>query len=126
MAKVRRAIGINSDYSNSQMPGPNSAIDGILQPIFLFRTEFELWLLRSLEGAKATQPGEVRSRQTDRSPILATRAFSIEDVMARIGLSKTKLYEEIERGNLRAKKSGTRTLILEPDLDAFLNGLQRV
>jgi len=108
------------------MPGPESAIDGILQPIFLFRTEFELWLLRSLEGAKATQPGEVRSRQTDRSPILATRTFSIEDVMARIGLSKTKLYEEIERGNLRAKKSGTRTLILEPDLDAFLNGLQRV
>ena len=45
--------------------------------------------------------------------------------MERIGLSKTKLYEEIDQGNLRARKSGTRTLILEPDLDAFLNGLQR-
>ena len=102
--KSGEQVGINSDYGDSQMPGPGSAIDGILQPIFLFRTEFELWLLRSSEGAKATQPGEVQSRQTDRNPILATRAFSIEDVMARIGLSKTKLYEEIERGNLQAKK----------------------
>ena len=102
--KSGEQVGINSDYSDSQMPGPEFAIDGILQPIFLFRTEFELWLLRSSEGAKATQPGEVQSRQTDRNPILATRAFSIEDVMARIGLSKTKLYEEIERGNLQAKK----------------------
>ena len=76
-------------------------------------------------GRCATQPSEVKSQHTDRSPVLATRAFSVEDVMERIGLSKTKLYEEIDQGNLRARKSGTRTLILEPDLDAFLNGLQR-
>jgi excisionase family DNA binding protein len=123
--KSGEQVGINSDYSDSQMPGSESAVNGVLQPIFLFRTEFEQWLSKTLEGASATQPGEVKSQHTDRSPVLATRAFSVEDVMERIGLSKTKLYEEIDQGNLRARKSGTRTLILEPDLDAFLNGLQR-
>jgi excisionase family DNA binding protein len=58
--------------------------------------------------------------------VLATRAFSVEEVMERTGLSKTKLYEEIEHGNLRARKCGVRTLILESDLDKFLNGLQEV
>jgi excisionase family DNA binding protein len=56
----------------------------------------------------------------------ATRAFSVEEVTASTGLSKTKLYEGIEHGNLRARKCGVRTLILEPDLDRFLNGLQEV
>ena len=58
--------------------------------------------------------------------MLATRAFSVEDVMERTGLSKSKLYEEIEHDNLRARKCGVRTLILKLDLDKFLNGLQEV
>jgi excisionase family DNA binding protein len=58
--------------------------------------------------------------------VLATRAFSVEEVMERTGLSKTKLYEEIEHGNLCARKCGVRTLILASDLDKFLNGLQEV
>jgi hypothetical protein len=34
--------------------------------------------------------------------VLASRAFSVEDVMARTGLSKTKFYSEGGVGNLRA------------------------
>jgi hypothetical protein len=119
-------VGINSDYTGPQMPGPDSTLDGVCQPVFLIREDFEQWLFRTLEGGNASPPVDVEPQQDNRSRILATRAFSVEDVIARIGLSKTKLYEEIEQGNLRAKKSGARTLILEPDLDAFLYGLQPV
>jgi len=44
--------------------------------------------------------------------------------MKRTGLSKTKFYEEKDSGRLRARKCGTRTLILETDLDEFLNNLE--
>jgi excisionase family DNA binding protein len=118
--------GINSDYSDPQMPGPDAAIDGVRHPIFLLRTEFEIWMSGLSHGDNAGETmTTVQMQQTDRGPVLATRAFSLEDVIERTGLSKTKLYEEIDQGKLRARKSGTRTLILETDLDAFLNGLQR-
>lgn len=51
-------------------------------------------------------------------------ALSIEQALAATGLGRTKLYEALKCGDLRAKKLGTRTLILQSDLETFLAGLQ--
>lgn len=51
-------------------------------------------------------------------------ALSIEQALAATGLGRTKLYEALKSGDLRAKKLGTRTLILQSDLETFLAGLQ--
>ncbi len=51
-------------------------------------------------------------------------SLSIEEACAATGLGRTKLYELINSGQLRARKIGKRTIILKDDLDAFLSGLQ--
>jgi hypothetical protein len=95
------------------------------QPIFLPREDFEQWMARTVgAGALSLPEAYVRPDRGETSRVLATRAFSVEDVMARTGLSKTKFYSEGGLGNLRARKCGTRTLILETDLDEFLNSLE--
>jgi excisionase family DNA binding protein len=115
--------GVNNDYTGPRMPGPDCALDGVRHPIFLIRHEFEQWLRRIDTGVAPTST-ITQSHRSDPDRVLTTRAFSMEEVIARTGLSKTKLYEEIQQGNLRARKSGGRTLILESDLDRFLNNLQ--
>jgi excisionase family DNA binding protein len=47
-------------------------------------------------------------------------AFTIPQAMSTAGVRKTSLYAAIKRGDLRAKKSGRRTLILRADLHAWL------
>lgn len=51
-------------------------------------------------------------------------SFSIEETITLTGLGKTKLYELIKSGELKAKKLGKRTLILKPDLKDFLSRLK--
>lgn len=50
-------------------------------------------------------------------------AYSIEGAIAASRLGRTKLYEAIKTGRLRARKHGRRTLILKEDLTAFLHAL---
>ncbi len=50
-------------------------------------------------------------------------AFSIEESSAITGIGRTKIYEAINAGDLRAKKMGKRTLILKNDLETFLSSL---
>ena len=50
-------------------------------------------------------------------------AFTIPQAMSTAGIRKTSLYAAIKRGDLRAKKSGRRTLILRDDLHAWLERL---
>jgi excisionase family DNA binding protein len=123
--KTGEEVGLNSDYTGPRMPGPDCALDGVRHPIFLIRHEFEQWLGIRIDRAAPTLT-VAQSHRSDPTRVLTTWAFSVEEVIARTGLSKTKLYEEIEQGNLRARKSGARTLILESDLDQFLNNLQLV
>ena len=47
-------------------------------------------------------------------------SFSIEEASATTGIGRTKLYEAINSGALRARKLGKRTIILKEDLDSFL------
>jgi hypothetical protein len=123
--KSGEQVGINVDYTGLQMPGPDCALNAMRQPIFLLRKDFEQWMAGTLGAGAPSPPGaHVSADRAETSRVLATRAFSVEEVMARTGLSKTKFYAEGGRGKLRIRKCGTRTLILETDLDEFLNSLE--
>lgn len=51
-------------------------------------------------------------------------SYSIDEVCAVTGIGKTKIYQLINSGALRARKLGKRTIILKDDLEAFLSSLQ--
>lgn len=51
-------------------------------------------------------------------------SLSIEEVRAATGIGRTKLYEAISKGNLKARKFGKRTIVLKDDLDSFLANLE--
>ena len=118
-ARAGDFVGIDSDYTDSDMPGPDCSLNGVLHPIFLIKADFDRWL--DAKGDNVRPTGGDRNGNVGNPPV--TQAFSVEEVIQRTGLSKTKLYEEIARKNLRARKSGVRTLILESDLDRFLRRL---
>lgn len=50
-------------------------------------------------------------------------AVSIDEACELTSSGRTRLYEEINKGRLRAKKFGRRTLVLVSDLEKFLAGL---
>ncbi len=54
------------------------------------------------------------------------RAFSIAEVAATVGLSRASIYREIAAGNLRARKLGCRTIILDDELDQWLHASKGV
>jgi hypothetical protein len=47
-------------------------------------------------------------------------ALSITEVLARVPVKRTKLYDEMRTGRLRYKKVGSRTIILVTDLETWL------
>jgi len=51
-------------------------------------------------------------------------SMSIEDVRAVTGIGRTKIYQAINSGKLKAKKFGKKTIILRDDLELFLNSLE--
>ena len=48
---------------------------------------------------------------------------SVLEVMDLLGIGKTSVYREIKKGNLVAKKYGSRTLITEESIESFINSL---
>lgn len=52
-----------------------------------------------------------------------TAVYTIHDFAKAFGIGRTKLYEEINAGRLRARKAGKRTLILKTDADDWVNSL---
>jgi excisionase family DNA binding protein len=53
-------------------------------------------------------------------------AYSIPQVMAKVGAGRDKLYCLIREGKLPARKLGRKTLILASDLEAFLEALPKL
>ncbi len=51
-------------------------------------------------------------------------AYSLDEACALGGFGKTKAYEAINEGRLKARKLGRRTIILKNDLEAFLLSLE--
>lgn len=52
-----------------------------------------------------------------------TYAMTIADVTRRTGIGRTSIFEAIRRGELKAIKAGSRTLIRHDDLMAYLDSL---
>lgn len=53
------------------------------------------------------------------------RALSVKEACERMGIGRNKFYEEVNSGRLTARKHGNRTLILQSDLEAWLENLPR-
>jgi excisionase family DNA binding protein len=62
-------------------------------------------------------------RKVDRDGLSAILAFPMSEVQARLGISRSKAYEEIAAGRLRAVKCGSRKLIPYESGQAWLNNL---
>ena len=56
----------------------------------------------------------------------ARLAYPIDDLADAIGIGRTKIYEEINAGRLRAKKLGSRTLVTTAAALAYLDTLPDV
>ncbi len=50
-------------------------------------------------------------------------AYSVAHSAKSLALSRAEIYNRINRGELRAKKHGRRTIILHDDLQAYLLSL---
>jgi excisionase family DNA binding protein len=68
--------------------------------------------------------------KNDRRPIEATEkppperlAYTLKEVQKLVGISRSAIYLVLAEGELRAVKSGRRTLILAKDLQAWLEKL---
>jgi hypothetical protein len=57
---------------------------------------------------------------------LAKRARTIKQFCVDYGIGKTLTYAEIKAGRLRAKKVGSKTLILHEDSEAWAGSLREV
>lgn len=50
-------------------------------------------------------------------------AYSIPESATKVNVSRAEMYNRLNRGDLRAKKLGRRTVILHDDLMAYLVSL---
>jgi hypothetical protein len=55
--------------------------------------------------------------------IPARLGYSIMSAVEATGIGRSKLYEAMAAGDLKARKSGRRTVIRAADLESFINGL---
>jgi excisionase family DNA binding protein len=55
-----------------------------------------------------------------------TAAYSVAEALVRLSLSRDTFYRLIREGKLSARKVGRKTLILDSDLRAFLEGLPTI
>lgn len=49
--------------------------------------------------------------------------YTIDQAVDHTGIGRTKIYQAIKEGRLRARKCGRRTVILAGDLAAFMQAL---
>ncbi len=54
---------------------------------------------------------------------LQREGLSVVEACTIAGIGRTKIYEAISTGSLKARKYGKRTIILRDDLSAFLSAL---
>ncbi len=50
-------------------------------------------------------------------------SYNIDEVQALTGVGRTRLYEAMKEGKLKARKFGNKTMILKRDLEEFLDNL---
>ena len=57
------------------------------------------------------------------SPDFQREGLSIPEACHVAGIGRTKIYQAIADGELKARKYGKRTIVLRTDLQSFLSGL---
>jgi excisionase family DNA binding protein len=57
------------------------------------------------------------------NPNLPREGLTVSEACAMAALGRTKIYEAISEGRLKARKCGKRTLILKNELRQFLESL---
>jgi excisionase family DNA binding protein len=66
------------------------------------------------------------SSQRNKETAMTKSAFSVREAAEEIGICKTKIYQEMGDGRIRARKSGRRTIILANEIERYLNSLPPV
>ena len=74
-------------------------------------------------SAENTENRNTPSAQACRTAVGSERAISIEEFCRRYSLGRTKVYEEIKLGRLRARKIGRRTIVTQDDAENWLQHL---
>ena len=70
-----------------------------------------------------SSPDEDRRRPTEGGTVLEPLALPIADAQRVSGLSRSEIYRRLAAGDLRAVKSGSRTLVLMASLRTHLDSL---
>ncbi len=70
---------------------------------------------------QTTEAAPTIPQTTEAAP--AKLALSVKEVLARVPIKRTRLYEELRTGRLRHRKCGSRTVILVTDLKSWLANL---
>jgi len=52
-------------------------------------------------------------------------AMTVQTAVQVSGISRSVLYEALKRGDLKARKSGRRTLIMRVDLEDYILSLEK-
>ena len=60
------------------------------------------------------------------NPSSPVAAYSVTEVIARLGVCRQRVYDLINEKKLIARKLGRRTIVLDSDLRAFLEGLPTI
>lgn len=50
--------------------------------------------------------------------------YSIPEIIEMAGIGRTRLYQELNSGKLKAVKIGKRTCVTKPDLETWLSKLE--
>lgn len=50
-------------------------------------------------------------------------AYTLPDFLKLAGIGRTKFYDDVNAGRLKAKKNGARTIVLAADAKAYLESL---
>lgn len=82
-----------------------------------FKTEH--WIAKRLSNRAKRELRRVKERPMAENVCLN----SIKDIIARTGLSRSTVYEEMDSGRLRSVKVGRRRLIPESALIDYINSL---
>jgi excisionase family DNA binding protein len=61
--------------------------------------------------------------ERERQRPASQRAMTVSDFCQRYRIGRTKTYEEINTGRLKARKAGRRTIIAEEDAEEWLSNL---
>jgi excisionase family DNA binding protein len=116
--KLGPRSGIRSDSTDERTPGPDCSLNGRQHPIFLDAGAFDRWLA-------GDQKSDVPAIVAVPLGTASSQALTIDEVVTRSGISRTKIYEALRDGVLSRRKFGKRTLVLQSEFERFLSELPK-